>query len=144
MAEIRPLEIIAQKWGTVTPQRQEQYKQGVMNPRRDWARAAAAADPAYRAGVTAAAGAGRFASGVNRAGTAKWSDRAQRKGPGRFAEGVQIGQSDYQAGFAPYHQVIASVNPPPRQSTGNPANINRVTAFSNALFQRRVGATATR
>jgi hypothetical protein len=140
MAQIRPLDFVVNKYTQVTPGRTEQYRAGVSAPRRPWAAQAAAAGPSYRQAVTAAAGAGRYEAGVARAGDAKWSRGAVGKGPDRFATGVSAAGPDFQAGFAPYHQVIQATALPPKGPRGQAANIERVRVMSSALHQRRTGA----
>jgi hypothetical protein len=138
MAEIREISHIAQKWSRVTPQRRPDYEFGVSNPRRDWASAAAAADSTWKEAITAAAAAGRFGKGVTKAGTAKWKDRAMKKGPSRFAEGVIIGMPDFQKGFAPYAETIKATILPERFPKGDPRNISRVGAIADALHKKRM------
>jgi len=138
MAEIRPLDHIAKKWARVTPQRRPDYEFGVNNPRRDWAEAAAAADGTWKEAITAAAAAGRFGKGVKKAGTAKWKDRAIKKGPSRFAEGVIIGMPDYQKGFAPFAEAIKATSLPERFPKGDPRNIGRVSVIADALHKKRL------
>jgi len=141
MANIKPIDRIAEKWARVTPQRTQDYTDGIENPRTDWAGATAAAADTYKDAVTKAANSGQFAKGVRNAGTQKWQQRARQKGPQRFAEGVQIAQPDYQAGFAPYADVIKATTLPPRYAKGDPRNIDRVRVISSALARRRTGAT---
>jgi len=140
MAEIKDLTFIGRKWARVTPQRADEYKQGVTNPRRPWEGAAIAAEGTYKTAVIAAANAGRFGAGVRKASNAKWSDRAQKKGPARFAEGVQIGEPDYIAGFTPYHGVIARTTLTPRGPKGSPGNYDRVKQIGTALNAAKTSA----
>jgi len=139
MAEIRPLSMIRDKWTRVTPQRTEDYKIGIQNPRRDWEEEATAAKDNWKAGVDAAAAKDMFAKGVREAGTAKWRDRAMKKGPGRFAEGVYIAGPDYEKGFAPYREAIAAVDLGPRFPRRDPRNIERVKKVVEALIAKKVG-----
>lgn len=139
MPAIKDTAAIAAKWARVTPGSVTDYTNGIQNPRTDWARAAAAADGTYKAAVTAAANAGRYAAGVTKAGTDAWQRASLDKGPGRFAEGVAMGAPAYQAGFAPYADVIRSTQLPPRMPAGSPQNIQRVAALAAALNQRKVG-----
>lgn len=139
MAEIKPLSDIRDKWTRVTPGRQEDYKLGVQNPRRDWADETAAAKENWKAGIDAAAGKDLFAKGVEAAGTKKWKDKALKKGPGRFAEGVYIAGPDYEKGFARYHDAIARTDLGPRFPRRDPRNIERVKAIVNALVAEKVG-----
>lgn len=140
--DIKAIDRIAEKWARVTPQRTQDYTEGIESPRRDWAAATAAADATYREGVTKAANAGMFAKGVRAAGTPKWQSRARSKGPQRFSEGVQIAQPDYQQGFQPYADTIRSTTLPPRFPKGDPRNLARVAVIATALSRKRSGATA--
>jgi len=138
MAEIRSMDVIAEKWARVTPMRRPDYEYGIANPRRDWAEAAAGANESWKAGVAAAAAADRFGKGVKKVGTEKWKDRARRKGPSRFAEGVIIGRPDYHKGFAPFSDTIKATTLPDRFPKGDPRNIERVSAIATALHKKRL------
>ena len=140
MAEIRPMSQIRDKWTRVTPGRTEDYKLGIQNPRRDWAKQAAAASEIYKAGVDAAHAKGLYAKGIKKAGTGKWQDKALKKGPGRFAEGVYIAGPDYEAGFAPYREAIAKVDLGPRFPKRDPRNIDRVKKVVEALVAQKFAA----
>lgn len=142
MAAIKSAADIAEKWKRVTPQRIEDYRKGVQNPRVDWATASKAAEGNWRDAVTAAAGRGAYGKGVSEAGTDKWKNKAALKGPGRFAEGVQLGEADYEKGFAPFRDIIERTTLPPRRPTGDPTNIERVRAIDTALRARKIGASA--
>jgi len=138
MPAIRPLDYIATKWSRVTPQRRPDYEFGVNNPRRDWATAAEGADATWKEAITNAAAKGLFGKGVKKAGTAKWKDRASKKGPSRFAEGVILGMPDYQKGFAVYADTIKGVTLPERFPKGDPRNISRVGVIADALHKKRL------
>lgn len=144
MPPLKPTSDIAAKWARVTPQRTEDYRNGVSNPRADWASSTAAADQQWRDGITAAAGRGAFAAGVRAAGTQKWQAKAIEKGPTRFAEGVSLGAGDYERGFAPFRETIERTTLPPRGPKGDPRNIERVRVMSAALRARKTGITPTR
>lgn len=139
MAEIKSIASIQEKWGRVTPTRTEDYTLGIKNPKRDWAQAATAAKESHKAAMTAAAANDSYSKGVAKAGTPRWQDRASRKGPGRFAEGVVVGASDYGAGFAPYADVIKATTLAPRFPTGDIRNLDRVKAISQALRKKKMG-----
>lgn len=140
MANIKPTDRIAEKWARVTPQRTQDYTDGIENPRRPWAEATAAAEQTYKDGVTNAANKGRFSRGVRATGNDGWSRKTREKGPQRFAEGVALAQPDYAAGFAPYAQVIQSTTLPPRYPKGDPRNYQRVQTIGTALANKRSGA----
>jgi len=139
MAEIKSLSDIRDKWTRVTPGRTEDYKLGIKNPRRDWADETEAAKDNWKAGIDAAAAKDLFAKGVNAAGTKKWQDKALKKGPGRFAEGVYIAGPDYEKGFARYHAAIERTDLGPRFPRRDPRNIERVKAIVNALVAEKIG-----
>jgi hypothetical protein len=142
MADIKNTDRIAEKWARVTPQRTQDYTDGIEAPRRDWAAATSAAADTYREGVTKAASSGMFAKGVRAAGTPKWQSRSRAKGPQRFSEGVQIAQPDYQAGFQPFADTIRATTLPPRFPKGDPRNLKRVEVIATALARKRSGASA--
>lgn len=133
MAFIRSIEVVAKKWASVTPGRTEDYRFGVTNPRRPWATAAAAAEPAYEAGVTQAIAKKRFGKGVKQAGDEKWSRGAVEKGTMRWGPGVALAEPDYRSGFAPYRDAIERCTLPPRYARRDPRNLERVKAIVNAL-----------
>jgi len=139
MAEIKALSNIRDKWTRVTPMRTEDYKLGIQNPRRDWATETEASKDNWKAGIDAAASKDLFAKGVAAAGTKKWKDKALKKGPGRFAEGVYIAGPDYEKGFAPYHAAIEAVDLGPRFPRRDPRNIERVKRVVDALIKAKLG-----
>jgi hypothetical protein len=139
MAEIKSIGAIQEKWGRVTPGRTEDYTLGIKNPKRDWAQSASAAKESHKAAMTAAAAADSYAKGVNKAGSARWQDRAIRKGPGRFAEGVVVGAADYGTGFAPYADTIKATTLPVRFPRGDLRNLDRVKTISQALRKKKMG-----
>lgn len=139
MAEIKSLSAIGEKWGRVTPGRVEDYKLGIQNPKRDWAEETKAAKDNWKAGIDAAHAKNLFEKGVDKAGTGKWKERALKKGPGRFAEGVYVGQGDYEKGFAPYREAIAAVDLGPRFPKRDPRNLDRVKRIVAALIAKKLG-----
>jgi len=138
MAFVKPLERIVSKWTTVTPMRADEYRYGVEHPRRDWDKAAIEANDRYVKAVTAAAQAGRYKGGIERVGIKKWKEMATAKGPGRFTEGVYLSGDLYKEGFAPFHKVIMETELPPKGPVGDPGNIQRVAAISQALHKKRL------
>jgi len=139
MAEIKSLSAIRDKWTRVTPGRTEDYKLGIKNPRRDWEQETLAAKDNWKLGVDQAAAKGLFPKGVKAAGTSKWQEKALKKGPGRFAEGVYIAGPDYESGFAPYREAIARVDLGPKFPRRDPRNIERVKRVVEALIAEKVG-----
>jgi hypothetical protein len=130
---------VAAKWARVTPGRTSEYQAGVQNPRVSWSAATVAAADNFKAGVTAAIASGAFERGVKAAGDSLWQQNAANIGPARFAEGVANAQPRFEAGFAPYAQVLASTTLPPRFPKGDPRNLKRVEAVTMALRKRKTG-----
>lgn len=139
MAAVKSGAQTSAKWARVTPQRQQDYQEGVQQPRTPWAQAAAASADRYREGVTAAITRGAFSKGVAAAGDQRWQQKTLAKGPSRFAEGVALSAPDFQAGVQPYLDTIAATQLPPRFPKGDPRNIERVRAISAALRKRKTG-----
>jgi len=139
MAEIKSLSAISEKWGRVTPQRQDDYKNGVANPKRDWMEETKAARDNWKAGVDNAHAKGLFSKGVEDAGTAKWKEKTLKKGPQRFAEGVYMAQPDYEKGFAPYREAIANCDIGPRYPKRDPRNLERVKKVVDCLVAKKLG-----
>ena len=140
MAEIKSMASIRDKWTRVTPGRVEDFKLGISNPKRDWAKEAEAAKGNWKAGIDAAAAKDMFAKGVKAAGSAKWQEKALAKGPGRFSEGVYGAGPDYEKGFAPYREAIAKTDLGPRFPKRDPRNIDRVKKVTEALAKVKMGA----
>ena len=141
MPKIRSMTDIANKWGSVTPQRTQFYQQGVEKPLNDWEENTMAGEQAYAQGVQQAAAEGRFGRGVSKVGTEKWKKKATTKGVQRWAPGVQGAQDDFAQGFAPYADVIEGTTLPPRYSRGDPRNMERSAAMARALAQARIQGT---
>lgn len=140
MAEIKSMANIRDKWTRVTPGRTEDYKLGIQNPKRDWEEETAAAEGNWKAGVDAAQAKGLFGKGVHKAGSKKWQEKALKKGPGRFAEGVYIAGPDYEKGFAPFRDAIERVDLGPRFPRRDPRNLERVKRVVDALVTEKIGA----
>lgn len=139
MAEIKSLSAIRDKWTRVTPARSEDYKLGIQNPKRDWASETAAAEDNWKAGIDGAAAKGLFGKGVAKAGSKKWQEKALKKGPGRFAEGVYIAGPDYETGFKPYRDAIERVDLGPKFPRRDPRNLDRVKRVVDALITEKIG-----
>jgi len=137
--QVKDIAAVAAKWSTRAAAAGADYTAGVKAPRNDWATNTAAAQQAWKDGVTAAVGSNRFASGVAKAGTPKWQTAAVNKGASRYPDGVSKGQGNYSANFGPVLQVIAGLNLPPRSPRGSPANLQRVGVVNTALHTYKIG-----
>ena len=127
------ISVIAERWSRRAAGASPDYQSGVETTTKDWQAATVAAANSYKAGVTAAAGAGRFEKGVAKAGTQKWRRNAVAKGPARYAQGVQVAQPEFQGGFAPFAEAISRVDLPARGPRGSQQNYARVAPIGTAL-----------
>lgn len=137
MPPIKDINAISEKWARVTPGREQDYRAGVGDPNVNWQQNTAAAASTYAEGVQAAITGNRFGRGVAAAGNEKWRRKATEVGAGRWGPGVRSAQGDFQAGFAPFAQVIQNTNLPPRAPAGDPRNIERVATMARALSEAK-------
>lgn len=133
---LKPTARIVEKYTARAAAAQGDYRDGIANPKRDQAEAAAASADTYAAGVQEAIADNRFQKGVQAAGTAKWARKSADVGAARYPQGVQAAKSDYQAGVEPFLQTIAGLDLPPRAPRGSPQNIERVARVNAALRAR--------
>ena len=138
--DIKPVDRIATKWSEVTPQRAGEYQSGVQSPKRSWAQATSDATENYNAGIQDSISRNSFQKGVEKAGDSAWRDGALNKGVSRWPQGVRMGKSKYQQGFAPYHSVISGLTLSPRGPKGDPRNYDRTREVGQALHEAKVGA----
>ncbi len=137
MPNIKSAAEIAAKWARVTPQRETDFKEGVQDPKVDWAGPTEAAAPNFAAGVQAAISRGAFERGVSAAGTSKWRRKVVDVGTTRWGPGVRAAQPDFQKGFEPFREIIASISLPARAPKGDPRNIERAAAMARALHEAK-------
>jgi hypothetical protein len=128
----------ADKWKRRAGVAQQDYSDGVSNPRRSWSQAAQGAASTWASGVQTAIAGGRFAKGVQKAGDSAWADGAKGKGVARFAEGVAGAMDKYQQGIAPYLAVITSTTLPVRGPKGSAANFQRSQVMGMALHNAKM------
>jgi len=138
MAKVKDSAAIAAKWARVTPMRTQDYEEGIRNPGKDWKAETEASNERYKAGVQAAIAKNRFAKGVAKAGTEKWQRKTIEKGTQNWGPGVASGKQDFEAGFAPFREVINSTALPPRFPKGDPRNIQRVSVLADALHKKKM------
>lgn len=130
---------IAKKWARVTPERTQDYEEGVRNPLRDWETETVNAEPRYEAGIKSAMARKAFGKGVKRTGTAKQKAKTILKGIPRWPEGVRGAESDMREGMEGVVKVLEGITLPPRFETGDPRNIERVKVIQQALHKFKTG-----
>jgi hypothetical protein len=131
------------KWQRRASVAQPEYQAGIQNPRTPWDQAAAAAENSYKTGVMAAANAGSFGKGIQKAGLTKWQQNAMKKGPSRFVEGVSLAGPEFQTQISGVLQTIEAVTLPARGPKGSPQNYQRVGPIGEAL-RRAFGKTGAK
>ena len=139
MIKIRDIGSIADKWARVTPERAEDYRLGVENPKEDWKTKTQASVATYKAAMTTSLTNDSFSKGVSKSTTEKWKSKAVSKGADRFGPGVALAKPDYITGFGPYRNIIAGITLPPRYPKGDPRNIERVKIIANTLHLAKIG-----
>lgn len=139
--EVPTAEQIAAKWGRVTPQRAQDFEEGVKAPKKDWATETVAAEAAFEDGVKKAMARKAFGKGVRGAGTGKQQAATIAKGvdEGRWAAGVQLAEPAMAAGMEPVVRALAAVRLPPGFAKGDPRNYDRVKAVGTALHKMKTG-----
>jgi hypothetical protein len=133
---------IAAKWGRVTPGRATEYGAETPASAADWETKTLASKAAFQGAVTAGNIAEMFAGGVRKAGAAKFARKVTEVGINRFGQGVTAAIADMQTGMDPMVATIASVTPPARQPRGSAANLQRVSAYADALHAKRLALRA--
>lgn len=115
------------------------YAAGVTGAGASWQQQTAAAAETYQAAVQDAINRGAFARGVQQAGGQKYEEKARTVGAQRFGPGVTAAAPEWERQTSPYLQAIASLTLPPRRPKGDPSNLARVSAVTEALRARKVG-----
>lgn len=138
MPAVKDLSRIADKWARVAAVSQEEYREGIANPRKNWQEETLKAEGNYDRGVQVAIQQKRFGKGVSRAGNAKWQQNSLEKGVPRWAQGISVSKQAYMDGFAPYRAVLERLQLPPRGPKGDPKNIQRVSAVTEALHNEKL------
>lgn len=129
--------LAAGRWSRRAQSASGEFKEGVERTQKSWATNATAAKQNYATGVQEAQGRDAYAKGIQAAGDQKWRNNALAKGPGRFAEGVAVGQGDYERGVAPFLEVASRTDLPMRGATGSEANYQRSVTMAKAFRQAK-------
>jgi hypothetical protein len=139
---VKPIDKIAKKWVDVTPGRAAYYEAGVKAPLKNWEENTVAQAAAYKGAVTAPNIDKLFTGGVKKAGFEKWQRKATEVGASRFGPGVQAATPDYQAGFAPYAETLATIEVPARGPRGADVNFEKVKKIGQELMKKRLALRA--
>lgn len=137
---VKPLEASAAKWSRNAGAAAADYSTNAVASAQRWQVNAQAGQPTYQQAITAAGLPARWARGVQKAGAAKFSRGITEKGASRFSEGVGVAQQDWQTGFQPFAQRLASVTLSTRRPRGDRSNYRRVEEVGVALNAQRLAA----
>ena len=129
----------AAKWGRVTPDRTQDYEDGVRNPQKDWEAETVAAEGNYEEGIRKSITNKSFSKGVKRTGTAGQQKATIEKGLTRWPEGVRLAEDTMAAAMEPVIKTLQSIKLPPRFPKGDPRNLKRVEAVTSALHKMKTG-----
>lgn len=127
----------AAKWRARASAAQQDYLQGAQRPRRSWAEATRAGVQAWVQGIQQALADGRYERGITPEAEQFWRARIEQVGAQRYSQGVQQSQDRYERNFAPYRQVLESLQLPERGPKGDPRNLERVRIVAEALHQAK-------
>ncbi|HDY88348.1 hypothetical protein LCGC14_0954800 [marine sediment metagenome] len=131
-------QVIAAKWARVTPDRIEDYSNGVRNPKNDWAKETADAEERYEEGIKKAISRKAFGKGVKRTGTANQQEATIQKGIPIWPERVRMAQGAMAEGMEDVVQTLSALQLKPRYATGDPRNLERVKQVADALHQMKI------
>lgn len=115
------------------------YTEGVRGAGQEWEQNTRASGDNWAAGTQQAIADKRFEKGVAEAGAAKFTARASSLGAQRYPTGVGASEGEFAKGVAPFLQVIASTDLPPRRPKGDPANMQRANVLAQRLRAAKVG-----
>jgi hypothetical protein len=116
------------------------YTAGVTNPKTPWSQGASQGAQAWAEGVSAAVGRGAFASGVAKAGDAKWSAASKALGATRYSPGVTFGEPYFTQGIQGVLSTIEGTSMNPRAAAGSASNYANVQKIGDALHAAKLAA----
>lgn len=127
-----------QNWVGAAGRAATAWTDGIQSTTKDQAALAAAAQPAWLAGVQDAAANNRFANGVTRRGTSYWKSQSTAKAA-NYSVGYQAGSQNQLAAITKIMNAEANIvnGLPARGPAGSPQNLQRVTLLDQALHQLR-------
>lgn len=117
----------------------QDYANGVKGAGQLWQANSINGAANWAAGVQQAATRDAFSKGIQKAGGAKFENRASTVGANRFPQGIRDAGPAWEAATTPYLQLMASLTLPPRHPKGDPGNIQRVQAVNEANRRKKVG-----
>jgi len=118
------------------------YEAGVRAPKVAWSTAAAGAADTFFSAVSSPDSKTLFLRGIRRAGDARWSDMALKKGVNRFPQGVEMSEAYYRSQMGDVLGQIETVSLASRGPRGAAQNYNRVKDIGDKLHAWRLAKRA--
>lgn len=129
---------IAKKFIRVTPDRVEDYEEGVKNPRKDWQKNSIDSESNYQAALKESFTRNARVKGIQRVGTAGQMAATIEKGLARWPEGVRIAEEAMRSGMEFVVRAIESVKERPKYPKGDPRNLEIVKDITQAVHKARI------
>jgi len=129
---------IAAKWGRVTPERVDDYSEGVRNPRKDWEKNSVDSEDNYQAALKESFGRNARVKGIKKVGTAGQIAATIEKGISRWPEGVRVAESKMASGMEFVVRAIESVKERPKYPKGDPRNLEIVKDITQAIHKAKI------
>lgn len=136
--KIKPVAVAAEKWDANAARAADIYAAEAEAAAEDWVKGAAGGADNFHKAITAAGIKERFASGVKKAGSAKFARKIRDVAKDRFGPGIHAAVTDYATDVEPYFSTIAAMTLPPRAPRGDPANYARSEKVGKELNAKRL------
>jgi hypothetical protein len=133
--DVKSIAVTAQRWTAGGQGAVQSYKDGINRSGSKWQTAVDAAQPAWQAGVAAAAGANSFMHGVS-GKAAVYVQKSVDIGSGRYPGGITGGLAKFTTNMGKVLAIIASETLPARGAVGT--NSARSTQLANDLHQAKL------
>lgn len=130
---------IAKKFIRVTPDRVEDYEQGVRNPRKDWAKNAVDSEDNYRAALQESFKRNARVKGIEKVGSSGQIQATLEKGVPIWPERVRQSETAMREGMEPVVRAIESVKLRPKYPKGDPRNYEIVKDIGTAIHKMKTG-----
>ena len=137
MIPVKSIDKIAKKWSDRAAISEDDYKDGIKNPKKDWETEALESKDNYESAIRESITRDARSKGISKAGTKKWQGKAVEKS-GRWAPGISGAVDEYRKEFGPMVDVISAVDLPPRYPAGDPRNYERSKAVGTALHAKKI------
>ena len=131
---------VAQKWASRASNAQPEYASGVQTTTKDQAGRAIASKEIYKQALNESFARDAYSKGLQKAGTAKWKQKASSVGAERYSSGVSVSVTDYATESGKYDNARKAADALPRGIKGSETNLSRVKAVVSALRVAKVGA----